>query len=131
MKRLHENGGRCQLTRRCALVALSLALIPLELGAAQSDTIRDEEAIRQHRMGTLVVQAAPNATVKIEQVRHAFWFGAALANQAFDGRMSPENTAQYRKVFLENFNSAVTENALKWLSMQPHRGPVNYAVVDA
>lgn len=131
MKRLHENGGRCQLTRRCALVALAWVLNPLELGAAPSDTILDEEAIRQHRMGTLVIQAAPNATVKVEQVRHAFWFGAVLANQAFDGGMSPENTARYRKVFLENFNSAVTENALKWLSMQPRPGAVNYAVVEA
>jgi len=34
-------------------------------------------------------------------------------------------------VFLENFNSAVTENALKWHQMEPLQGEVDYAVVDA
>lgn len=68
-------------------------------------------------MGTLVVQAEPGATVQVEQLRHEFWFGAALANQAFDGSMSPEDSAAYRAHFLANFNSAVTENALKWMSM--------------
>ena len=75
--------------------------------------------------------AAAGQEVKIEQIKHEFWFGAALANQAFDGRMNEKDTARYKKVFLENFNSAVTENALKWLSMQPTAGPANYATVDA
>ena len=82
-------------------------------------------------MGTLVVRGEPGAAVQVEQLRHEFWFGAALANQAFDGRMPQKDAARYRKVFLENFNSAVTENALKWGNMEPKHGEVNYRTVDS
>jgi GH35 family endo-1,4-beta-xylanase len=67
----------------------------------------------------------------VEQLRHEFWFGAALASQAFGGRMRAEDRAQYLGVFLTNFNAAVTENALKWHDMEPQRGKVNYASVHA
>ncbi len=89
------------------------------------------EAIRRNRMGTIVITTAPGAAVHVEQVRHEFWFGAALANGAFDGTMPSAEAARYRDVFLANFNSAVTENALKWREMEPVRGQVNYATVDA
>ncbi len=104
-------------------------LMPSLLRAA--DANGDDAAIRAHRMGTLVIHAPPGAAVKVEQVRHAFWFGAALANQAFNGRLSASDAAKYREVFLENFNAAVTENAVKWLVMEPTRGAVDYATVDA
>ena len=90
-----------------------------------------EAAIRQNRMGTLVIETTPNAEVKVEQLKHEFWFGAALANQAFTVGLSPEDSARYKELFLENFNSAVTENALKWHDMESRQGQVNYAVVDA
>jgi len=90
-----------------------------------------EESIRNIRMGTLVVKAAPGAEVRVEQLRHEFWFGAALASQAFNGRMQPEDRERYLDVFLRNFNAAVTENALKWHAMEPRRGAVDYATVDA
>jgi GH35 family endo-1,4-beta-xylanase len=90
-----------------------------------------EESIRQVRMGTLVIEAAPGAEVQVEQVRHEFWFGAALANRFFSGRPDEETSAKYKQVFLENFNAAVTENALKWHDMEPRQGEVNYRVVDA
>lgn len=89
------------------------------------------EAIRKVRMGTLMIEAAPGAEVRVEQVRHEFWFGAALASQMFSGRMNAEEAAQYKKVFLENFNAAVTENALKWHAMEPRQGEVDYSIVDA
>ncbi len=82
-------------------------------------------------MGTLVIETAPGAEVRVEQVRHEFWFGAALANQFFTGRSDSETAAKYKQVFLENFNSAVTENALKWHSMESQQGKVDYKVVDA
>ena len=90
-----------------------------------------DEAIRKVRMGTLLVEAEPGADVRVEQLRHEFWFGAALANHAFNGRMSEEDQARYRRVFLDNFNAAVTENALKWHVMEPRQGQVDYSVVDA
>ncbi len=91
----------------------------------------EDAAIRQHRMGTLVVQTRPGAKVTVEQVRHEFWFGCALPNQAFDGRMPASDASRLKREFLANFNAAVTENALKWGSMEPQPGQVNYAVVDA
>ncbi|MDI6450882.1 endo-1,4-beta-xylanase [Anaerobaca lacustris] len=90
-----------------------------------------DEAIRKVRMGTLVVEAEPGVKVRVEQLRHEFWFGAALANHPFSGRMAAEDQARYREVFLANFNAAVTENALKWHVMEPRRGQVDYSVVDA
>lgn len=97
-------------------------------GSTMMDTT---EAINRHRKGTLIVLAQPGATVKVEQTCHEFWFGAALANQAFDGHMPAADLTRYREVFLANFNSAVTENALKWLSMEPRQGQVDYGTVDA
>ncbi len=104
------------------------ALLVTTLSFAASGSAADP---LQHRKGTIVVQTTPGAKVKVEQVRHEFWFGAAIANQAFNGTMPEADAKRYREVFLENFNSAVTENALKWLSMEPQRGKVDYATVDA
>jgi endo-1,4-beta-xylanase len=83
------------------------------------------------RKGILVIQAGPNMDVTVRQVRHEFWFGAALANQAFGGRMPAADQDKYLSTFLTNFNAAVTENALKWHDMEPRRGNVNYGTVDA
>jgi endo-1,4-beta-xylanase len=112
----------------CAAATSSNSQSPAGASSADAATAA---AIRQHRMGTIVVEVTPGATVRVEQQRHAFWFGAALANQAFDGRMDPSDAARYKQVFLENFNSAVTENALKWASMEREKGGVDYSTVDA
>lgn len=107
---------------------------PLRLATAAWKTPAQtniDPMIRRHRMGELIIEAAPGATVKVEQVRHAFWFGAALANSPFSGRMDPQTEKRYKETFLANFNAAVTENALKWLDMEPRQGQVNYATVDA
>lgn len=114
---------RTTITLICAIV-----LGPAGLLHADSDL---DEAIRKVRMGTLVIEAEPGVEVRVEQLRHEFWFGAALANQAFNGRMSDEDKVRYKEVFLENFNAAVTENALKWHSMERRQGAVDYSVVDA
>ncbi|HEX2973945.1 MAG TPA: endo-1,4-beta-xylanase [Tepidisphaeraceae bacterium] len=90
-----------------------------------------DTAIETHRKGTLIIEAAPNTEVVVEQLRHEFWFGAALADQAFTNRMRSEDQEKYRAIFLENFNAAVTEVALKWHTMEPQHGNVNYATVDA
>lgn len=103
-------------------------------GAGVSGELRQEaiEArIRQHRMGELVVRAKPGDQVTVEQLRHEFWFGAALSSGAFSGRLSAEDQRRYEETFLSNFNAAVTENALKWHDMERRRGNVNYGIVDA
>jgi GH35 family endo-1,4-beta-xylanase len=82
-------------------------------------------------MGELEVRAKPGAQVHVEQLRHEFWFGAALSSGAFSGRLSAEDQRRYEETFLSNFNAAVTENALKWHDMERRRGNVNYGIVDA
>lgn len=117
----------------CLALILLGAWLPVARPAGLTPELTREldVAIAKNRQGTLVVEAAPDTEVRVEQVRHGFWFGAALANQAFGGRMRPEDREQYLRVFLTNFNAAVTENALKWHDMEPRRGSVNYATVDA
>ena len=90
-----------------------------------------DDAIRRHRLGTLVISAPPGTEVRVEQLRHEFWFGAALASQMFGRRSANEEADRYKKTFLENFNSAVTENALKWHSMERQQGQVDYSIVEA
>jgi len=106
------------------VLTLLLPLLPV-----RADELDD--AIRQVRMGTLVIETAPGAEVRVEQERHEFWFGAALASHVFGGRMNEADAAKYREVFLANFNAAVTENALKWHAMEREQGKVDYATVDA
>ncbi|MFH1719372.1 MAG: endo-1,4-beta-xylanase, partial [Planctomycetota bacterium] len=103
-------------------------------GADASEHLKPEAleaSIRQHRMGDLAVKAKPGAAVHIEQMRHEFWFGAALSSGIFGGRSSEQDRQRYKETFLANFNAAVTENAVKWHDMERRRGEVNYAVVDA
>ena len=88
------------------------------------------DSIGKYRMGYVVVKTTPNAKVSLEQVKHEFWFGAALANHIFEGNASEADIKTYKEKFLQNFNSAVTENALKWGSMEPVKGKVNFATVD-
>ena len=99
-----------------------------ELPAQELDL---EQSINTYRKGTISVKASPGAEVEIEQLSHEFWFGCALANGIFSGSASEEDIQQYRQKFLENFNSAVTENAVKWGNMERQKGQVNYSVVDA
>jgi endo-1,4-beta-xylanase len=110
------------------VVSCLLALSAFVCSVASAGDL--EDAIYKNRKGTLVIEAAAGTEVKVEQVRHEFWFGAALANQAFGPGLSAEDKARYRGIFLSNFNAGVTENALKWHMMEPRRGRVDYSVVD-
>jgi endo-1,4-beta-xylanase len=115
--------------RLAGVIATAVGLSHTAILRAASTNL--DQAIREHRMGTLVIETAPNAEVRVEQIRHQFWFGAALASQVFGGRMASTDAAKYKEVFLQNFNAAVTENALKWHDMEPEQGHVNYSTVDA
>ena len=74
--------------------------------------------IRQHRMGELIIRTKPGAEVKVEQLRHEFWFGTAISNSmvrsSYRWRMAEADLQRYKEVLSANFNSAVHENALKW-----------------
>ncbi len=110
---------------------MAAALSFLPLGSPTIAGADRDDTIRQVRMGTLVVATTPGAEVRVEQLRHEFWFGAALANQAFGTRMRTEDRERYLSTFVVNFNAAVTENALKWHAMEPLRGSIDYSTVDA
>lgn len=111
---------------------VTLIIITAMLASASPAAEQDlDQAIQKHRMGTLVIKARPGAQVQVEQMRHAFWFGAALSSGAFGDRLSAKDKQHYREIFLANFNAAVTENAVKWQSMERRQGQVNHATVEA
>ena len=120
----------------CLLLSRSFHVGVVFLGAITVAVVQEpaqdsNAAIEKHRKGILLVEAPPGTEVTVEQQRHEFWFGAALVSQAFGEDMRPEDRQTYLSLFLTNFNAAVTENALKWHSMEPRRGSVNYKTVDA
>lgn len=104
---------------------------------------RIEQAVAQHRQGPLMIQTEPNSRVTVRQLRHEFWFGATLNRAVFAGmvpgapdepeysQVSDEDRERYLETFLTHFNAGVTDNQLKWHQMEPKRGHVNYALVDA
>ncbi len=118
------------MSRYAMVVRLFTTVCVLAAVRANAGSVDDDQAIRQCRMGTLTIKAAPGATVRVEQIRHEFWFGAAISSSAFTGRLNPADERQYKEVFLANFNAGVTENALKWHTMESQRGRVDYTVVD-
>ena len=102
--------------------ALLVVLVPCASQSMVADDAERNRAIEQHRMGTLTIRAQPGVDVRVEQLRHEFWFGAAISSGLFSARANAEQTAKYKQVFLENFNAAVTENALKWHAMERTQG---------
>ena len=114
--------------RKTASIFMLLQIIAITGLLAQYQGIDND--IEKLRKGELAVRAKPGSVVNIEQVRHEFWFGCAISNGLASERMPAADKKQYKEKFLENFNSAVTENAVKWLDMERKQGEVNYAVVD-
>jgi endo-1,4-beta-xylanase len=57
-------------------------------------------------------QVIPNATVKLEMIRHAFRFGTAVDAEKLLG--TSVDSITYKKTILELFNHVVLENDLKW-----------------
>ena len=109
----------------CIVSIVQFACLTAE---AQYPGIDDD--IARYRKGMLVIHAKPGDQVVVEQVSHEFWFGCAISNGLAGNSMSEGDLRQYKEKFLENFNSAVTENAVKWPSMEQKKGEVNYAVID-
>jgi GH35 family endo-1,4-beta-xylanase len=89
--------------------------------------------IAEIRKGTIIVKTGRGADVKVQQVRHEFLFGTAIADQVAEkdsNAMSPEDRKMYLKVLAENFNYAVHENGLKWYDCEKEQGVVNYYTAD-
>ena len=113
----------------CFLISSLIHILSLSQTYGQYPGIKD--SIAKYRKGEIIVKAKRGDKVIVEQLSHEFWFGCAISNGIAGGRMSENDIDQYKKKFLENFNSAVTENAVKWGNMEPQKGKVNYEIVDA
>lgn len=111
-----------------AVLSLLLAFLLSNIALAQTNNQSDE--IDRHRKGDLIIKGKPGEKVEVEQLSHEFWFGAAISNSLASGKMAEEDLKQYKEKFLENFNSAVTENAVKWATMESKKGEVDYSIVD-
>ena len=105
----------------------ALAMMQFDCAAQKSEM---EQSIDSNRKGEIVIKAEPGAKVQVEQVSHEFWFGCAIPNSFVDGTMSENDKKQFEEKFLANFNSAVTENAVKWGTMERRKGEVDYSVID-
>jgi len=122
---------KCLLKKRITAV-LMIAVIPLlqySVCTAQKSEIN--QSITSTRKGELTIKAKRGAQVTVEQLSHEFWFGCALPDHMFVGSASESDKKQFKEKFLENFNSAVTENAVKWGNMERQKGNVKYSVIDA
>jgi len=108
-------------------IVATLAFLQFGWTAEKSDM---EQSIASYRKGEIVIKANPGSKVKVEQVAHEFWFGCAIPNSFVDGLMPINDKKQFEEKFLANFNSAVTENAVKWGSMERRKGKVDYSVID-
>ena len=112
--------------------ALPSVLVILAASAMAGETASPDTAaaIRKLRMGTLVVQTAPGAAVKVTQLQHEFWFGTAAAWRWFKNPDDP-TSKKYLQVLKDNFNAVVHENALKWYHTEPKaEGEIDYSDPD-
>jgi endo-1,4-beta-xylanase len=89
--------------------------------------------IAELRMGKITIATKPGADITIQQVRHEFLFGTAVANslaENHENAMSDKDRQMYLKILEENFNYAVHENALKWYDCEKKKDSVDYSVAD-
>ncbi len=122
-----------QIESSLTIKTLIAALICLLLMSSGCSVLKSKKdiSVYKHRQGELLVKAKPGASVKIEQTSHEFWFGCAIPNSFAQGSMSENDKKQFEEKFLRNFNSAVTENAVKWATMERQQGEVNYSIIDS
>ncbi len=117
------------LPMKIAAIAGILLISQLIESSAQNSDLKN--SINNNRKGMITIKSKPGSVVKIEQTAHEFWFGCTISNSFVDGSMSETDHQQFESNFLKNFNSAVTENALKWGNMEKQKGEINYALTEA
>jgi endo-1,4-beta-xylanase len=108
--------------------ALFLSLIPLVVAAQPASDWREaaRERIEKTRKGDLTVRVVdtrgrvvPGAEIHARMTRHAFGWGSAVAAQMLLG--TSDDSERYRKFILDNFNTVVFENDLKWPQWEQNR----------
>lgn len=120
------------MTQKISFILISLLLFTANFSQAVLNNNELEKSIEKNRKGKIIVTGKPGAVVKIHQQKHEFWFGCAVASQVFqeNSRMPEKDKNTYKEKFLENFNSAVTENSVKWASMERQRGIIDYKTTE-
>lgn len=93
----------------------------------------NRDGIEANRTTMITLRTAPGATVKVNQIRHAFEFGTAINNKAFvpNDRISEADREKYKQILKANFNSVVHENEMKWYSNEKERGKLTFDDADA
>jgi endo-1,4-beta-xylanase len=118
--------------RRLSAIGFAVLLFQIIiLSTVQGQDPGINDSIARYRKGLITISTKPGARVNVEQLSHEFWFGCAISNGLAGNTWSENTLRQYKEKFLENFNSAVTENAVKWGNMEPRKGEINYSVIDA
>lgn len=112
-------------------VLLMAVLLLLQVPVCTAQNSEIEKSIAANRKGEIIVKAKPGAEIIVEQIGHEFWFGCAIPDGIFNGSAPKSDIDQFKEKFLKNFNSAVTENAVKWGNMERRKGDVKYSVIDA
>jgi len=132
---------------RGALYRLDEKMKNLVLGEARDN-------IAKCRMGTLIIKAKPDSTVKVTQCRHDFRFGAALDAMMWSVpedykevrdwgldysfykdhnniKLVEANREKYLQMVKENFNHASHRNCLKWFNTEPKvQGDIYFTGAD-
>ncbi len=125
------------MSKKISTVCFGIALLfvlPFFANALENNEGKNalEKSIESVRKGTILLIGKPGSEVKVEQLKHEFWFGCAISSSVFgeNTSLSGNDIAIYKEKFLENFNAAVTENAVKWGSMERKRGIIDYKTAD-
>ena len=125
--------------KRLAVLFLTFMIFTVSVCFAQDNVSKEitEEAMNQRiseiRKGKIIINTAPGAEVKVEQIKHEFLFGAAITDNLAEksgNAMSDKDRKMFLKVLEDNFNYAVHENALKWYDTEVERGKVDYYLAD-
>ena len=122
---------KCLIKRRIAVVLMMAVALLLQILVCTAQNSEIEKSIASIRKGELTIKAKPGSKVSVAQVAHEFWFGCAIPDGIFNGSASKSDKDQFKEKFLKNFNSAVTENAVKWGNMERRKGEVKYSVIDS
>lgn len=85
--------------------------------------------IIKYRTGRLLIKTLPNQKVEIKQLNHEFNFGSAISDEIFK-KHNKYYKRQFLKIFRENFNYAVHENALKWTVNEVEQGKYDFKIAD-
>ena len=121
-----------RITKMAIWVSVSIVLITVPLLGREATWKTEANArIDELRKRVLRLQITddlgnpvPGVSVKLEQTRRAFPFGAAMSKALLTNE-------SYRRFFKDHFNWAVFENESKWYSTERRAGQITYAQADA